>query len=78
MKSKNKKIYDKLKRQGLTDEEIGDALVFPSELTEKEKKESDEELKKELAKRRANMTQEDKDECERLRQKFIIEDNEKK
>jgi hypothetical protein len=75
--SKRKSAYEKLKDQGLTDIEIADAFVLPSELTEEERKESDEQLKKELAKRRANMTQEDKDEAERLRQKFIKEDNEK-
>ncbi len=77
MKSKNEKIYDKLKKQGLTDEDIAEAFLFPVEMTSEEKKESDAELRKELAKRRANMTQEDKDEGERLRQKFLKEDNEK-
>ncbi len=52
MKSKNQKIYDKLKKQGLTDEDIADSMVFPSELTKEEKEKSDNELKEILKKLR--------------------------
>jgi len=52
MKSRNKKIYDKLKKDGLSDEDIVDAIVFPSELTKKEKKEQDKILMEIINKKR--------------------------
>lgn len=50
----NKEIYKEL-RKTLTPEEIADAFVFPSELTEEQRKESTEKMKAFIAERRKNM-----------------------
>ena len=41
---KGEKIYRKLKKEGLSDKEIAEAFVLPSDLTKKEKAKSDKEL----------------------------------
>lgn len=77
MKVKYSDVYDELKKQGLTDEEIADAIVFPVELTPEEQKEADEILRQHLTEHRKHMSQKTKDELEELRQKLIKKDNEK-
>lgn len=73
------RVWDKFKREGLTDEEIFDRVpVWPHEYeSEEERKEVEEEFRKHRESSQAKMTQEDRDECERLRQKFIEEDKKK-
>lgn len=48
------KIYQKLKKQGLSDKEIAEAFVLPHDLTKKEKAKADKDLSKFLKKYRAS------------------------
>lgn len=54
-KTKNQKIYDKL-RKTMTVEEIADAFIFPSELSPEEEEKSRAELSKFIKERREKMS----------------------
>lgn len=69
----NKEIYKEL-RKTLTPEEIADAFVFPSELTEEQQKESNEKMKAYIKERRKNMTFSDKLKIRYFSFKYKVED----
>ena len=69
----NKEIYKEL-RKTLTPEEIADAFVFPSELTEEQQKESNEKMKAFIKERRKNMTLSDKLKIRYFSFKYKVED----
>lgn len=60
--------------KGYRAEELAESLVFPSELSKKQKKEADAVLNKALAERRAGMSAEDRLRATLMQLRFQIED----
>ena len=64
-----KKIFEEY-----TPAEIADAMMIPAKLTPKQKREADQQLAEHRAKRRSEMTEEDKQHFELLKLKMQLED----
>lgn len=68
--------YQELKDKGLSDKEIAENYVFPIERTEEERKEDARILSEYRAKRRAEMTEQEKKELEEFAEKLRKQDEE--
>ena len=67
-------MYEKLKKQGYSDEEIAEAYVFPTNMSKKEKAKVDKEFSEMIRKRRERLSPEHIAEMKALQAKYKKED----
>jgi hypothetical protein len=68
------KVYNKLKKQGYSDEEIAESFLFPMELTPEEREQSEKEFREFREKAQASISEEERKEIKKLQIKFLMED----
>lgn len=80
MSMKNESVYDKLKKEGYTDEDIAESFIFPRERTEEEEKQWAAELNAHRKKYWNSLSEEERiklrKELNELAEKFRKEDEE--
>jgi hypothetical protein len=71
LRKDGQRVYDKLKKEGFSDEDIADGYVFPMEYeSEEERKQDEEAMAKYLAESRAKRTPEEQKELDEFVKKL--------